>query len=236
MNEKTLNGPSGAAQTINLFEIWNIFWSRKILIIVCVCLALVLAFVKVTYFTSDVYSTSGILYVSNRNEVARSVEDDTVYGSDINTSRMMSTTYMEVLTMRSFLTDVSASIGGKYSWNQIRKMMSISRLNETELLTISVSCNSAEDACDIANGIITNAPAKLGTVFDGGEVKIVEMATVPSAPVGKGLTRMLMLAFLAGLAIGCAIAFLLDYLDTKIHRGDDVAKRYGISILGEISQ
>ncbi|MCH5187483.1 MAG: hypothetical protein J1F63_03715 [Oscillospiraceae bacterium] len=235
MNEKTLSNSANAAQTINLLEIWEIFWSRKILIIICVFLALVLAFVKVTYFTKDVYSTSGILYVSNRNDVGRS-SDDTVYGTDINTSRLMSTTYMEVLTTRSFLTDVSASVGGGYSWDRIRKMMSISSVNGTELLRVSVSCNSAEDAYNIANGIITNAPAKLGTIFDGGEVKIVELAVVPSAPNGKGLTRMLMLAFLMGLAIGCAIAFVLDYLDTKIHRSDDVAKRYGISILGEISQ
>ena len=206
-----------------------------IIIFICVIIAVALAFVKVSFLTDDVYSANGILYVSNRNEVATQA-DDMVYGSDISTSRLMTTTYIEVLTTRSFLSDVSQELGGRYSWQQIRRMMSISSLNETELLRINVNSNSAEDSYEIANSILSQAPYKLGTLFDGGEVKVVEYAVVPAVPNGKNMTRTLMLAILFGLAIGCAIAFLLDYFDTKIHRSDDVAKRYGISILGEISQ
>ena len=235
MSEKTQSSSVNSASAINLLEIWEIFWSRKIIIFICVIIAVALAFVKVSFLTDDVYSANGILYVSNRNEVATQ-SDDMVYGSDISTSRLMTTTYIEVLTTRSFLSDVSQELGGRYSWQQIRRMMSISSLNETELLRINVNSNSAEDSYEIANSILSQAPYKLGTLFDGGEVKVVEYAVVPAVPNGKNMTRTLMLAILLGLAIGCAIAFLLDYFDTKIHRSDDVAKRYGISILGEISQ
>ena len=235
MGEKTPGSAANSAPTIDLLEIWGIFWSRKLLIFICIIVAAALAFVKVAFLTEDVYSANGTLYVSNRSQVTAE-EDDMVYGSDINTSRLMSTTYMEILTMRSFLSDVSEDIGGKYSWQQIRRMMSISTRNDTELLTISVNCNSPEDAYEIANCILDQAPYKLGTVFDGGEVKVVEHAVVPAWPNGKNMPRTLMLAMLAGLAIGCAIAFLLDYFDNKVHRSDDVAKRYNIPILGEISQ
>ena len=235
MNEKKPTGPVNNKQTIDLLELWEIFWTRKILIILCAFVAVVLAVVKITFFTADVYNANGILYVSNHsNEVAQS--ENIVYGSDINTARLMTTTYVEILSTRSFLTDVSNIAGGEYSWGQIRRMMSISSLNDTELLRVNVNSDSPESAWKITNAILNQAKYKLGEVFAGGEVTVVEYAVVPAAPNGKNSSRTLMMALLAGIAIGCAIAFLLDYFDTKIRRSDDVAKRYNISILGEIYQ
>lgn len=235
MNEKTTNTPMAAP--IDLLEIWSIFWSRRLLILICVVLAVSGVYVKKTYFTPDTYSASGMIYVRNRSEEARAADpDDMVYGSDINTSNLMTNTYMQILTTRSFLTNVSNAIGGKYSWGQIRSMMSIGSVEESALLRISTVSGSPQDAAEIANAIISLAPDVMGEVFEGGDIKIIERAIEPSYPNGKGTARALMLGFMFGLAIGCAIAFLLDYLDNKIHRSDDVTKRYGISILGEISQ
>lgn len=212
-------------------------WKRKILIIVCALVAATFSFIKVTYFTADTYTANGILYVRNRDQKSVQMDQsDEVYGSDINTSRLLSTTYIEILSTRSFLTDVSNSLGGKYSWGQVRGMMSISAVNDTELLNVVVSSGSAQDACDIANAIMENANDKLKEIFNGGDVEIVDRAVAPAGPNGKNRSRTVLIALLAGLAIGCAAAFVLDYFDTIVHKSADVAKRYQISILGEISQ
>ena len=235
MNEKKPASPANNKQTIDLLEILEIFWSRKLLIILCAVVAVALAFVKVTFFTADVYNANGLLYVSNhRADTTQS--DNVVYGSDINAARLMTTTYIEILSTRSFLTDVSNIAGGEYSWGRIRNMMSISSQNGTELLRVSINSDSPESAWKLTNAVLNQAKYKLGEVFPAGEVTVVEYAAVPAVPNGKNRSRMLMMALLAGIAIGCAIAFLLDYFDTKIHRSDDVAKRYNISILGEIYQ
>lgn len=233
MNEKKMTGPANNKQTIDLLDIWNIFWNRKLLIILCAVVAVAVAFAKVTFFTADVYNANGILYVSNhRDDTSQS--DNVVYGSDINAARLMTSTYVEILSTRSFLTDVSKISGGNYSWQQIRRMMSITTQNE--LLKVNINSDSPESAWKITNAILNQAQYKLGEVFPAGEVKVVEYAVVPAVPNSKNRSRMLMMALLAGIAIGCAIAFLLDYFDTKIRRSDDVAKRYNISILGEIYQ
>ncbi len=239
VNKALNNSSNNTPPTINLLDIWNIFWSRKLLIFICVAVLMIAAYIKVSHFTPYTYSTSGILYVQNRNEISKGqVEgiEDTVYGSDISTSRLMSTTYIEILTTRSFLTDVSNALGGAYSPGQVGGMMSIAAKNETELLQVDVTSGSAQGAYDVCNAILHQAPQMLNAVFDGGEIKIVEEAAMPTAPNGKGLRNALALALLLGLAIGGIIAFVLDYLDITVRRADDVAKRYNISILGEISQ
>ena len=236
MNENIPNSLNEAPE-MNVLEILEIFWSKRILIIICVLVAMALAFVKVVYLTDYTYSSSGMLYVSNHNDVTQTNDDeDIVYGSDIDTSRMMSTTYLEVLTTRAFYTEVSDAIDGLYSWSEIKGMVSISIVNETELLQITVRTGVPEDTYLIANTVINEAIGMIGEIFEGGEVKIVERPVFPEEPDGKGLMRMLAIAFAVGLVIGCLIAFMLDLLDTKIHRSEDVAKRYNVSILGEISQ
>ncbi len=230
---------ANASSAINIFEILNIFWARRLLILICALVLALAAYVKVSYFTPYTYSTSGILYVQNRNEVSKGqVEgiEDTVYGSDISTSRLMSSTYIEILTTRSFFTNVSNALGGAYSPGQIGGMMSIQPKNETELLQVNVTAGSAQGAFDVCNAILYQAPQMLSAVFEGGEIKVVEGAALPGGPNSKNTRRTVAMALLAGIAIGCAIAFVLDYFDVTVRRSDDVAKRYSVSVLGEISQ
>ncbi len=222
--------------SIDLLQILGLLWSRKFVILAAMVAAAVLAVIKVAFFTADVFTAEGVLYVSNRTEFTQTMENDMVYGSDIDASRMMSETYMEILTTRAFFTDVSKAIGEKYTWEEISSMMSISVVNETELLRITVLSGSAEDAYLVANGIISQAPKKLNEIFDGGEIKVVEAPVFPDEPNGKGLMRLMLIAMMAALVLSCGVIIVLNFFDTTIHRSDDISKRYNISILGEISQ
>ena len=222
--------------SIDLLQILGLLWSRKLIILAAMAVAAVLAFVKVAFFTADVFTAEGVLYVSNRTEFTQTMENDMVYGSDIDASRMMSETYMEILTTRAFFTDVSDALDGAYTWEEIRAMMSIAVVNETELLKITVRNGSAEDAYMVARAIVKQAPLKLSEIFDGGEVRIVERPVLPEEPNGKGLMRLLLIAVMAGFVLSCGVIVVLNFFDSTIRRSDDIVKRYNISILGEISQ
>lgn len=222
--------------SIDLLQILGLLWSRKFIILAAMAVAAILAFVKVAFFTADVFTAEGVLYVSNRTEFTQTMENDMVYGSDIDASRMMSETYMEILTTRAFFTDVSNALDGAYSWEQIRGMMSIAVVNETELLKITVQNGSAEAAYMVADAIMRQAPLKLSEIFDGGEVRVVETPVLPEEPNGKGLMRLMLIAIMAGFVLSCGVIVVLNFFDSTIHRSDDIVKRYNISILGEISQ
>lgn len=218
-------------------HILGIFWSRKLMIAFFAIVALIPTYIRINYFTPDIYATDGLLYVSNRDEEAKANdEDDTVYSSDMGAARMMNTTYVEVLTTRSFREEVSKALNGKYSAGQIAGMLTISIVNESELLQVSVQAGDPQAAYDVATAAMAAAPHRLSDIFEGGEVKVVEEATLPTAPIGRNSSKGLLGSALVGIALGCALAFLLDYFDTKIHSGEDIAKRYNVSILGEIPQ
>lgn len=218
----------------DIIEFLGVLWEHKWFIVLLSVLLAAAMFVKTEYFTSDTYTSSGILYVSNKRDLSQ--QDNAIQKSDIESSRTLSTTYIEILKTRAFLTEVSNQIGGNYSWNQIANMLSISSMNETELLRISVRAHNAEDAYLIAKEIVNNAPEKLISVYKSGEVEVVDPPVRPEQANDKGLLKNIVLGAAAGMALGCIYVFLRCQFDTKIHKSEEIEKRYNVSILGEISQ
>ena len=225
---------------IDLMEVAKGIWVYKLPIIALAVVMAMIAVVRVQFFVDDTYVSSGVLYVSNRNAAAE--EDQEVSKSDIDTAISMSNTYMEILKTRSFLSEVEAAVkesgelDKKYSWRQIKSMTSISMVNETQLLQISVRAKSPDDAYVVAKNVINTAPQKLKSVFKNGEVEIVDNAVLPSGAVDKGVAGEAVKGLLIGLIIGIAAVVVLNLFDTKVHKSEDVSKRYNISVLGEIAQ
>ncbi len=217
---------------INLLEILSAVWQRKIVLILLAIVIGALAFVKVNYFTVDKYASSGTLYVSN---ISSDVDTNKLSSSDIASSRELSATYKEILFTRSFLNEVSTAIGGECSWAEIKSMVTISSINETELLSISVVSNDPRVSYKVAQAILKKAPEKLISVFSSGQVTIVDEAVFEKSPVDKGVVKYTAIGIFAGAFLGAIIVLLFHFFDNKVHKSDDVAKRYNVSILGELS-
>lgn len=218
---------------INLLEIAYQMWVHKFMLVSLAVIMAVTFAVKAEFFTKDKYVASGIMYVSNRGMQGSSEE---LSLNDINTAKSMTETCREILSMRTFLSEVSEDINNKYRWKQIQSMTSVSSLNDTELLVISATADNPEDAYLVANSIVKNAPKTLGNVFKNGSIEVIDQVVLPDAPVGKGTTKQALMGALIGLFIGAAIVVVMNLFDTKVHRAEDVASRYNVSILGEIAQ
>ncbi len=218
---------------IDLMEIVKSLWVYKFLIIALAVVIGVLAVVRVEVFTEDQYVASGKLYISNRQELE---EGKAISQADINTAKSMNATYREILKTREFLSEVSASVDGKYSWAQIGSMLDVSAVNNTEIMRISITANNPKDAYLVADSMVKKAPEKLGSVFPNGQIVIIENVIVPSAPLGKGTAKQGVLGCAVGAAIAMAIVVVINLFDTKVRKSEDVAKRYSVSILGEIYQ
>ena len=217
---------------IDLLEIVKSVWVYKFMLIALAVVIAMLSVVKLVFITIDRYVAYGVIYVSN----GQTMEADLVSGQAIDTARTMVETCREILKTRTFLTEVSLDTGGKYSWSQIGSMTSISAVNETELMRISVTAYSPEDAYLIANSIVNKAPERLVSVFKSGTAEIIDEVIAPGGAVSKGTVGEAAKGAILGLFIGLAIIVIINLFDTKIHKGEDVAARYKVSILGEIAQ
>ncbi len=219
---------------IAITDLLQIMWLNKFLILILACLTATVLLVQTVYFSPPEYVADGMMYISNKTEAT--VTANQINKSDIDTSRTLSFTYIEILKSRSFLTMVSEAVDGVYSWKEIKSMLTVASLNETELLKINVKASNPEDASNIARAVLDKAPEKLNSILNGGTVEIVDAIDNEATLVDVGVTKRTLLGFAGGAFAGALIAFLRNLFDKKVHKGEDVSKRYNVSVLGSLNR
>lgn len=65
-------------------------------------------------------------------------------------------------------------------------------------------------------------------------VLVIDRALVSNSPVGPERTKNVMLAFLVSLAMGCGLAFLMDWLNDSVHNSDEIENELGLPLLAAI--
>lgn len=115
---------------------------------------------------------------------------------------------------------------------------------DTVVLDIQVIDSDPEEAARIANSISSQLAvevARLSTGPSAGanalavKATTIAEATVPTKPTSPSWSKNLVLGFLAGAALGCAIAILRELFDTRV-RSEDVARTItDVPVVGAIS-
>lgn len=219
-------------KVLSIQDIIGVLWRYKVLILVLAIAVGSLQYIRTT-LEPDMYAADGRLYVTNLNAAA--FEKETYISQfDIESARMLSTSYIEILKGRTFLTDVSREMDEKYTWQQLSGMIKIQLVNETELLSVTVHAPNALDAYMIVQKFMAKAPEQLMNVFTVGEVKVIDEPIKPKSAVPKGELGNAAVGFVVGALLGVVLAFLLKAMDRKIHSVEALAERYEISILGEL--
>lgn len=217
-------------EQLNLVSVIDILLRRWTVILLSAVLVGVFAFVYSEVFISPTYSSNASLYV---NSSKQNISED-VSTATLSSSRQLVMTYAEILQARTFLETIATELDGKYTVNQIKKMISMEALNETEILLITVKGTSPEDVYKITKGIIKYAPDELIRVVEAGSVKVLDDASEPKTPISPNIRTNTFIGVFLGLLLGALIVIVLELFDTRIKNSDEISQRYKEPLLGEI--
>lgn len=217
---------------LNLIEIINMMIRRWWLILTLAIVGAIIAYMYTDFFMVPMYKTDGSLYVNCETE---SVElDESASAGKLNSNSRLAETYVEILKRRSFLTGVAADVGNKYTYEQIKGMISIEPVNETELLEITVRGTNPKDIQDILTSVLARAPQELVRVVKAGSVEIVDLPYEPTSPYSPNLTTNTLIGAVIGLVLSIAAILWMEIFDTKIKTAEQIKNVYEEPLLGEI--
>lgn len=91
---------------------------------------------------NDVYQATAKIYVFG---------GDSLNLSNIQLGNALTEDYIYILESREVFEDVKAKLGFDYSYSQIQNMLSVTIIDNTRTLDITVQCKNAQQAEDIAN-------------------------------------------------------------------------------------
>ena len=217
-------------EQLSILDIIDMLLRRWILIVVSAVLVGIFAFIYSEIFISPVYSSKASLYVNSSREMT-STEIST---ASMTSSRQLVITYAEILQARTFLEKGAQDLNNKYTSNEIKSMLSMEALNDTEILSITVKGTNADDVYKITRSIIKYAPDELIRVVEAGSVKVLDNASETTTPISPNIRQNTFIGIFIGILIGAFIIIVLELFDTRIKNGNEISQRYEEPLLGEI--
>lgn len=216
---------------LNIIDLVDMLMRRWWIIFTSMMIVGVMAFVFTEVFIQPTYRSEGSLYV---NASAEQQLQKTMTTSTLTASQQLVNTYAEILKRRTFLESVAKDVDNKYTSNQIKQMLDISGVNETEIMQITVTANDPEDAYLIAHSVLMRAPDELIRVVEAGSVKLLDDAKKNNVAVSPNIRQNTLIGVLLGIAVGALIIFLLEIIDTRITSPESITSKYKEPLLGEI--
>ena len=216
-------------ERINLVEVFRLFLFHWWKIALSAILAALLAYGLTTYYIMPIYTSRGSLYVNNNNS-----KSPTVNLADIASSQQLAYTCIELLTSDTFLSKVQEYSGLPYTTREIKRMLTLSPLNETEIIEITANTGNPEHSQMLVNAVLDNAYDEIIRVVGGGNVKIIDSANLPKAPSSPNVYRNVVLGFLLGAFLCILLIFLIDVFGSRIKIESDLMDVKDLPLIGVI--
>ncbi len=225
-------------EELNLIELINLFLRKWWLILIFAVVAGTGTYLFNEICLDPTYQTDGSFYVNIDNPYQGDIEE--VSQSKLVSSTRLAITYSELLKSRTFLDEVSNDLylrtGIEYTAGKIKNMLDVSSVNETEIISLTVTTTDPNHSFEVLNSVMALAPSKITSTVGGGSVAMVDQPYVPSYPTGPNKTRNTLIGIAAGIILSLLLVFILDLLDTHIKSSEEVKAKYKLPILGEIPQ
>ncbi len=217
---------------VSLMELFSLCLSHWWKIAASAVAGAILAFFITENFIMPTYVSRGSMYVNNNNGAIHTSQY--VDLADIATSQQLAFTVIELLTSDRFLTTVQEISGLPYTPQQIKGMIAMAPLNETEFVEILATTLYPEHSQKLVDTILNNAFNEIHRVIGGGNVKVIDEATLPEYPSSPSTTRNVVLGFLLGAFLCVAVIFLVNMFDNRIKAEVDLMDVRDLPLLGVI--
>ncbi|MDX6622088.1 MAG: tyrosine-protein kinase [Solirubrobacterales bacterium] len=127
------------------------------------------------------------------------------------------------------------------SGEEVEKAITSSQQGEADIIQIKATTNDPDKAAEIANVFAEEFITFRETEQERGpegelaaKVQLVERAEPETSPVSPSTTRNLIFGGLIGLALGIGLALMLEQLDRRVKRQDDLPEVTGLPLLATV--
>ena len=226
-------------EELDLKELFNMFWSKKLVIIACVIIFGVIGAVYSVGFVTPVYDsyTTLILAKGGKEATQDTSEVDTeasITTTDITLNSKLVSTYSELVKSKDVIRTVLSNLHLDLDEAKVRKNVSVSSYKDTEMIKVSVTDENPKYAAAIANEIVKVFATKVEEYYNIKNVYVVDEAEIPSKPSNINHIKNLIIFSFAGFVLAAGYVFIANMLDTTIKSAEEVEKICGAPVIASI--
>jgi len=215
---------------IDVLQLVKVLWKRKFVILVAALVAGLVAFAYSSFVIKPQYTSTTRIYVVNRNQA----DKPGLTNQDLQAGAYLVKDYREIILSQDVLEKVVADQSLTIDAKTLGKKVSVTVPADTRIVSISVRDGKPEEASRIANALRDVAAQKIISVTRVSDVTTLEEARPATSPSSPNIRRNTMMATIAGVGIVIVIVLLVELLDDRVKRPEDIEEVMHISLLGVI--
>ena len=212
-----MNNQENQAVEIDVFAMLKTLWKRKFSIVLVALVFAIAAFGYSAFLAKKEYqSTSRIYVVSRQNQ-----DNNALTNSDLQAGSYLVKDYREIILSQNVLSQAIEELKLDMTPAELSKKISVSVPTDTRILSITAKDGDPKEAARIANGL-RNVAAE----------KIISVTKVPQSPSSPNIRRNVLLGFIAGAGLMVVLMVVVEVLDDRVKRPEDIEELMGFTLLG----
>ena len=225
-----MNNQENQAVEIDVFATLKVLWKRKFSIILVALVFAIAAFGYSAFLAKKEYqSTSRIYVVSRQNQ-----DNNALTNSDLQAGSYLVKDYREIILSQNVLSQAIEELKLDMTPAELLKKISVSVPTDTRILSITAKDGDPKEAARIANGLRNVAAEKIISVTKVSDVTTLDEAEVPQSPSSPNIRRNVLLGFVAGAGLMVVLLVVVEVLDDRVKKPEDVEELMGLPLLGVV--
>ena len=142
--------------------------------------------------------------------------------------------YREIILSQNVLSQAIEELKLDMTPAELSKKISVSVPTDTRILSITAKDGDPKEAARIANGLRNVAAEKIISVTKVSDVTTLDEAEVPQSPSSPNIRRNVLLGFIAGAGLMVVLLVVVEVLDDRVKRPEDIEELMGLTLLGVV--
>ena len=215
---------------IDVLQMLKVVWKRKLIIALVAIITGGIAFGYSSFVVKPEYTSTTRIYVVNRNQT----DKPGLTNQDLQAGSYLVKDYREIILSQDVLEKVVADQKLRMDAKALGRKVQVTVPADTRIVSISVRDGVPEEASRIANALREVAAEKIIAVTRVSDVTTLEEARPALSPSSPNIRRNTILGVGAGAGLVFFVVLLVELLDDRVKRPEDIEEVMQISLLGVI--
>ncbi|HEV0635497.1 TPA: capsular biosynthesis protein CpsC [Streptococcus pneumoniae] len=213
---------------IDVLQLFRSLWKRKLVILLVAIITSSVAFAYSTFVIKPEFTSTTRSYVVNRDQGEKSG----LTNQDLQAGTYLVKDYREIILSQDVLEEVVSDLKLDLTPKGLANKIKVTVPVDTRIVSISVKDKQPEEASRIANSLREVAAEKIVAVTRVSDVTTLEEARPATTPSSPNVRRNTLFGFLGGAVVTVIAVLLIELLDTRVKRPEDVEDVLQIPLLG----
>ena len=213
---------------IDVVQMLKVLWKRKLYIALAAIVTGAIAFAYSSFVVKPEYTSTTRIYVVNRNQG----DKPGLTNQDLQAGSYLVKDYREIILSQNVLSQAIEELKLDMTPGELSKKISVSVPTDTRILSITAKDGDPKEAARIANGLRNVAAEKIISVTKVSDVTTLDEAEVPQSPSSPNIRRNVLLGFIAGAGLMVVLMVVVEVLDDRVKRPEDIEELMGLTLLG----